>query len=93
MSCGNNTSADESQMTPRAKLAAGESLNDADREILLELLHDREILEKMAVGHVQAVLNGEDSEDGDDDEDPFSFPPRPDRESKQDSEPFELPSR
>lgn len=88
---GNNTSADESQMTPRAKLAAGESLNDADRELLLELLHDRDLLEKMAVGHVQAILKG-NSED--EDEDPFSFPPRPDdRESKQDSEPLVFPER
>jgi hypothetical protein len=92
MSCGNtNTSADESQITPRAKLEAGESLNDADRKLLLELLHDRDLLEKMAVGHVQAVLSGEDSEN--DDEDPFSFPPRPDRESEQDSDPFEFPER
>jgi len=77
-------------MTPRAKLEAGESLNDTDREVLLELLHDRDLLEKMAVGHVRAVLNG-DSED-EEEEDPFSFPPHPDDgESKQDSDPFEFP--
>jgi hypothetical protein len=63
-------------MTPRAKLDAGESLNDTDREVLLELLEDRDRLHKMAVGHVQAVLKG-DSED-DEEEDPFSFPSRPD---------------
>ena len=75
-------------MTPRAKLDAGESLNDTDRKVLLELLHDRDLLEKMAVGHIRAVLNG----DSEDDEDPFSFPPRPDdRKSKQDSDPFEFP--
>jgi len=79
-------------MTPHAKLEAGESLNDADREVLLELLEDRDRLHKMAVGHVQAVLRG-DSEDEDEDEDPFSFPPRPDRGSEQESEPFVFPER
>jgi hypothetical protein len=66
-------------MTLRAKLELRESLNDTDREYILELLHDRDLLENIAVGHVQVVLRGEDSED---EEEPFSFPPRPDRESK-----------
>lgn len=64
-------------MTPRAKLVAGESLNDTDREALLELLHDRDLLEKMAVGPVQAVFNGGGGED-EEEEDLFSFPTRPD---------------
>lgn len=92
MSCENtNTSADESQMTPRAKLEAGESLTDADRAALMELLEDRDLLEKMAVGHVQAILRGEGNGDGDED-DPFSFPARPDDwESERDD--FEFPER
>lgn len=91
MSCGNNTSDDESQMTPHAKLEAGESLTDADRVILLELLHDGDRPEEMGVSHVQEILCGDDSEDEDDS---FSFPARPDDwESGEDDDPFEFASR
>ena len=62
------------------------SLNDADREALLGLLDGRKLLAKMAVGHVQAISKGDNE-----DEDPFSFPPRPNRGSEQGNDAFAFP--
>ncbi|MFC7232956.1 hypothetical protein ACFQMM_19275 [Saliphagus sp. GCM10025308] len=92
MSCGNlNISADESQMTVREKLESDEALTDTDRAFLVELLNDRDLLEKMVVGHVQALLSGRDGVEVEE-ENSFSFPPRPDDwESERDA--FEFPSR